>query len=142
MLKDAIAEMKKRNPELLTTREGGCRCCGQIVAMEAPIGWNDNTLDEAATEQCDCERARIYTRQKKQKEKARKAIEAEFGEKGSGINEEVEALLIDLSEKVVEMKITSGTIDIGDGIKAKIGISSKGFVKVEQIKTEKTKREV
>lgn len=142
MLRDEIAEMKKHTPELLTTRGGGCRYCGQIVTMEVPIDWDDDTLDEAATEQCDCTRAGIYTRQKQQKEKARKAIEDEFGEKGSGIDEEVKILLIDLSEKVVETKINSGTIDIGEGIKAKIGINGKGFVKVEQIKTKKTKREV
>ena len=37
--------------------------------------------------------------------------------------------------------INAVTIDIGDGLKAKIGITSKGLVKVERAKTEKATQE-
>lgn len=44
-------------------------------------------------------------------------------------------------ELVVEEKIISVTVDIGEGMKAKISITSKGFVKVERTKTEKAMQE-
>lgn len=44
-------------------------------------------------------------------------------------------------ELIVEDKINSGTIDIGNGLKAKIAITAKGAVKVERTKTEKEAQE-
>ena len=50
-------------------------------------------------------------------------------------------LLAEIADQVVEDKIQSGTIDIGGGLKAKIGITAKGAVKVERSKTEKESKE-
>lgn len=140
MLKDRIEEMKKEFPEGLVSGRGGCKFCGQIVAIEVPADWEDQERDELATEMCECISATIYTRKKQQKERAAKAIEKQFGA-DTGTEEEVKNLLLDIADKVIDLKINSGTIDIGNGVKAKIGITGKGNVKVERTKTEKATQE-
>lgn len=141
MLKELLEKIKKNEPGILIMKRGGCRYCGQIADLEVPEGWEENVCDEVATEMCECISATIYTRKKRQKEKAAEAIEEQFGETGSGTEDDVRELLTDIADKVVEQKINSGTIDMGNGTKAKISINAKGLVKVERTKTEKATRE-
>ena len=124
-------------------RTGGCRFCGQIITVEAPGGWEEEEIDELATECCGCEEAKNYAFKKKRKERALEAISKQFGPyKEMGIvKEETIDLLERIVDQVVEDKIKSGTIDIRDGLKAKIGITAKGAIKVERSKTEKESRE-
>lgn len=49
--------------------------------------------------------------------------------------------MIEIVDLIVEDKINTATIDIGNGLKAKIGITAKGAVKVERTMTEKTTQE-
>ena len=51
-------------------------------------------------------------------------------------------LLIDIVDALIEEKINSGSLDIGNGMKAKIAITAKGLVKVERTVTEKGAKEV
>ena len=143
MLRDQVEDIKKGDPGLLRQRTGGCRFCGQIVTIEAPGGWEEEEIDELATECCGCEEAKSYTFKKKRKERAIEAISKQFGPyKEMGIvKEETIDLLERIVDQVVEDKIKSGTIDIRDGLKAKIGITAKGAIKVERSKTEKESKE-
>lgn len=142
MLKD-IVEQAKKTPELLIPHPGGCKYCGQIAALEIPSDWTEEMCNELATELCECTEAGIYARKKKQKEKASEAIEEQFGDKAEDrIEEEVIGLLNIIADMVIEDRLNSGTLDIGDGIKAKISLTAKGTVKVERTKTEKGAKEV
>lgn len=51
-------------------------------------------------------------------------------------------LLNDIADAVIEGKISSGMLDIGNGMKAKIAVTAKGLVKVEKTVTEKGTKEV
>lgn len=143
MLRKELEEMKKEYQEVLISRRGGCKFCGQIADIETPESWTDEIVDEAVTEGCGCIKAMIYTRKKGQKERAVDAIEKNFGPEAEQdqVKDEVKKLLIDIAYMVVEGDINSGTIDIGNGIKAKISMTAKGYVKVERTKTEKTTQE-
>ena len=99
--------------------------------------------DELATELCECAAAQDYTRKGKKKEKTMRAIGEQFGEKAEKkAGEEVVELLNDIADAVIEGKIDSGMLDIGNGMKAKIAVTAKGLVKVEKTVTEKGTKEV
>ena len=80
MLKEEIERIKKESPDGLEARRGGCRFCGQIASIEAPPEWGTVFCDELATECCGCVESTAYALKKKQKERAIKAIEKQFGE--------------------------------------------------------------
>ena len=143
MLRDQVKDVRIRVPELLRQRTGGCRFCGQMITVEAPGEWEEEKIDELATECCECQEAENYAYKKRRKERAKKAILDQFGlylERGA-IDETTMDLLSAVTDQVVEDKIQAGTIDIGGGLKAKISTTAKGTIKVEKVKTEKEKRE-
>lgn len=134
---------EKRGTGDFHTGQGGCKFCGQITALEVPSDWTAEMCNELATELCGCLDAEIYTRKKRQKEKAVEAIEEQFGDKAEEkADEEVIGLLASIAELVIENQLNSGTLDMGNGRKAKIAITTKGLVKVERTMTEKGTKEV
>lgn len=50
-------------------------------------------------------------------------------------------LLKTTADMIVEDQISAATIDIGEGLKAKLSITTKGTIKVERTKTEKSAQE-
>lgn len=143
MVKDILEKAKKEAPGSLIPGRGGCKFCGQITALEVSVDWTEAMCDELATELCECAAAQDYTRKRKQKEKAMGAIGEQFGEKAEKkVGEEVVELLNDIADAVIEGKISSGMLDIGNGMKAKIAVTAKGLVKVEKTVTEKGTKEV
>ena len=143
MLKDDLKEMKREALEGLEVQTGGCLFCGQIAQIETLIPWEQEKVDEAVTELCDCFEAKEYARKKGQKERACKAIEKQFGQQAGTEEtaEQVRSLLKTIVEMIVEGNIDSGALDIGNGLKAKVSVTSKGFIKVERQKTEKAVQE-
>lgn len=92
---------------------------------------------ELATETCECVNARIYTHKKSQKERAHNKIDLLFGENNTTVI--VPDAAVDLLHKTVypicEGFIQSATVDMGNGIKGEISITTKGIVKVTRTKT-------
>ena len=122
---------------------GGCLFCGQIIAVEVPEGCENEMVDGLATEECQCDEAKRYKIKKKRKERANKAIEEQFGDNSRHpLKEDIKEYLKMAADMIVEYRINSVTVDIGRGIKAKIGTTAKANVKVEKIITEKTTEEV
>lgn len=142
MLSDTIKKIREENPGALETKVGGCRFCGQTAALELPAEWDGAFVDEAVTEHCNCIEATIYTNKKKQKERAEKAVTRQFGENsGHQIEGETIDILLLAIDGIIEDRITGITVDIGDGLKAKINVTAKGAIKVERTKTEKNSQE-
>lgn len=140
MLKDRQEELKCRGGAL-ETKQGACRFCGQIRALEVDNTWKPAELDELATELCECVDASWYATQKRRKENAAKAVEEQFGAEGERCKPEVLSLLEAAVNEVAEMRVNSVSIDIGNNVKAKIGMNNKGLIKVEKTKTQKETRE-
>lgn len=80
---------------------------------------------------------------KGQKERACKAIEEQFGQQADTeeADEPIRNLLKHIAELIAEEKLDSASLDIGNGLKAKLSITSKGYIKVERQKTEKAVQE-
>ena len=87
---------------------------------------------------CECVDARIYAHKKGQKERANARIDLLFGKDNKSVT--VPDAAVDLLHKAVypvcEGFIQSMTVDIGNGVKGKINITSKGIIKVARTKTD------
>lgn len=140
MLTEMQEELKRQGGGTVA-RQGACKFCGQIATIEAGKSWTESDCDELATELCGCEDAYYYTMKKRRREKAIKAIEEQFGEKGEKCTGNILSMLVAMADMVEEEEIQSVTVDIGRGLKAKIGINAKGKIKVEKTKTEKETKE-
>lgn len=141
MLRDEIKKRKNKQ-EYLITKVGGCKFCGQTATVEVPEEWSDGFVDECATETCDCSEASTYTWKKERKEKAEKSIDDQFGQQSKDeVEEEILQFMRDAVENIIENRIGSVSIGITPEVKAKIAITSKGLIKVEKVKTEKTSSE-
>ncbi len=100
--------------------------------------WSQEEIDELATETCECIDARIYAHKKSQKERAHSRIDLLFGAENKAVT--VPDAAVDLLHKAVypicEGFITAITVDIGNGVKGKINITSKRIVKVARTRTD------
>lgn len=143
MLRDDLKEIKREMPEGLEIQTGACSFCGQMGQIETFLQWEQEKVNEAVTESCDCYDAKEYARKKGQKERACKAIEAQFGQQADTkeTDESIRKLLKHIVDLIVEEKLDSASLDIGNGLKAKLSITSKGYIKVERQKTEKAVQE-
>lgn len=141
MLKTEIKKIKDAGKPLIT-KVGGCLFCGQTATVEVPEQWEDEKIDEYATELCDCAEASTYVWKKERKENAERSIEKQFGRQSK---DEVEKEVLDFMkmavENIVETRMSSISIGITPKVKAKIAVTSKGLIKVEKVKTEKTSSE-
>lgn len=116
----------------METLQGTCRYCGQILMFEEadiPESLDDkcNLCDETATRKCNCDKANDYRLFIARKEKTFKNIEAAF-QKNSEVTEYL------MKEAVVPMMqydIAKVTVDIGNGLKGTMSMTSKGVIKVK-----------
>ncbi len=133
-------QVEKRENEScggVVTATGSCKFCGQAATRKALEEWGQEDIDELATETCECLDARIYAHKKGQKERTNERIDLLFGKDNKSVT--VPDAAVDLLHKAVypicEGFIQSIAIDIGNGVKGKINVTSKGNVKVARIKT-------
>lgn len=65
MLKDDLKEIKREMPDGLEIQTGACSFCGQMGQIETLIPWDQEKVNEAVTELCDCYGAKEYARKKR-----------------------------------------------------------------------------
>ncbi len=138
MLRDELKELEREHSEGLTTQTGACIFCGQIATIETLLPWPEEKCNEAATELCDCNEAKIYVLKKRRLEKACKSIEEQFKSQEKVIRD----MLRQLAALVVDNRLETAAIKINGELKAKISLTAKGSIKVERIQTKKTAEEV
>lgn len=138
MLINDIERAEKNQSGGVVTGYGSCRFCGQQEARKVLEDWTQEEKDELVTETCECLEARLYAAEKGQKERAHKRIEMLFGENNGVVtcNAAVLELLHSIINPVCEGNIAAATVDIGNGVKAKINITNKGNIKVGRTKTD------
>lgn len=122
----------------ITTVTGSCKFCGQVATRKALEEWSQEEIDELITETCECVDARIYVHKKGQQERANTRIDLLFGKdnKSVMVPDAAVILLHKAVNPVCEGFIQSITVDIGNGVKGKISLTSKGIVKVVRTKTD------
>ncbi len=140
MLTKEIKKKERDHPEKVITGYGTCKFCGQQAACKILEDWTKAEKNEAATESCECPEAKWYTAKKEQKERARNRIIMLFGESNGVVScgETVMELLNNIADEICEGRIKAATINIGDGVKAKLNITSQASIKVERTKTDKS----
>ena len=119
MLKNDVKNAKK-----VTDREGGCKFCGQIAILKAPKEWEQDKIDELATESCSCNDAKVYTKRKERLEKAEKIIHDTFSKPKMQITDQAIETLKRASACMIAREFDSlqlrcgevtATISAGDG---------------------------
>lgn len=142
MRMNEVERTKRERPEGIIFSTGACCFCGQIRQIEALKEWTPDAYNEMATEMCECIEAINYTAKKRQKERAEKIINRQFGE---GSEEPVQPEVIDFlktgAEMIIEQKLGKLTVTCAEGIEAKISITAKGLVKIKRKKTEEKAEE-
>ena len=138
MLKSDLEELKREHPDGLEVQTGSCRFCGQMAQIETLLPWPQEKLDEAATELCGCAAAQNYASRKKRMEKAKCTVERQFGKY---LPKTAVELLKTAVELIEEDQIDSLTLDVGNGLKGKISMTSKGNIKIEKTETRKETQE-
>lgn len=133
MLAEDVKELKKEKPEGVVTQEGACKYCGQMATVETIFGWLQEKVDEAVTQQCDCEAAREYASKEKAKERVHKKIDDIFLKQGNGVSiaDKSAEYLHMAADKVAEYELDWVQIQTPTGIKAKISRTAKGKIKIE-----------
>lgn len=142
MLSTDVKEFKRERPEGVVTQTGACRFCGQMRTIETLIQWEADDVNEAVTELCSCYDAVEYASKKRKKEKACKAIRRKFLNEVKPWPEPMMNILFDAVPMILEGRLKNLNIDDGEGIKVKLGITSKGDIKVEKVVTRKESEEV
>lgn len=69
MLAD-IVEKAERTAGGVTTKTGSCKFCKQAAMRKVLCEWNQEEIDELATETCECVNTRIYTQEKPKRKSA------------------------------------------------------------------------
>lgn len=117
-------------------QQGACIYCGQLWSFET-IGLADgDKLDEWATEKCDCSAAKAQTQKKKSLKVAKEKIKQFFP--GDNVTLDI---LDKATDAIYDDHIEDITINIGNGVKAKVSTNRKGNIKVERTVTTKLKYE-
>ncbi len=133
-------EKEERGGGGVTTATGSCKFCRQVATCKVLDEWNREEIDELVTETCKCVDARIYVNKKRQKERANHQIDLLFGENNKSVTVPDAALnlLHEAVNPICEGIMQCMAIDIGNGVKGKINITSKGIIKVARTKTDKS----
>lgn len=117
---------------------GVCRFCKQQMTVEILQNWNEHEIDEVATELCGCNEAMLYAERKKRSERACTKIEELFGEGNKDVQVPAKTVnaLRDFAFLISEKLAAAVSVDIGNGVKAKITKTPKGDIKVMRTKTD------
>lgn len=130
--------MYMQNMKKSETQTGYCRFCGQGGVVHTVMGWKQDDVNEAVTCKCSCEAAKEYVKSKELAQNAKSRIEELFGLPAEKpIAQDVINIMFRSVEAIESMVMKGITIDIGQGIKAKVSKAPKGSIKVERTETQK-----
>lgn len=95
-------------------------------------------MDEAVTCKCECDAAKKYAESKERVQKAKGRIKELFGSAAERpIDQDVVAIMLLVVDAIEEKQMKGITIDVGQGIKAKVSKMAKESIKVERSETSK-----
>lgn len=143
MLRDELRnERDERWDEVanLEVQYGTCRFCGQLATIHPLLGpWDQDKLDECASEICGCETAKLYSKRKERLEQAAKLIDMKFGHSSQEDDyfiddcNDVCELLNTVARAVIYEKVGKTSVRINAKIKCDISLNSKtGKIKIER----------
>lgn len=149
MLKNELLTEHDERYDELKAEYGTCRFCGQVRALFPIIGpWEQEKLDECASEICGCIQSDEYAHRKERFEIADALIIRKFGHSlpdcgyMQGDCNAVCELLSSIASAVINEKVGKTTVRINSHIKCDISVNSKtGKVKIDRTITHKDSAE-
>lgn len=141
MLTEEVEKEKKKGlTDLIIEKNGTCKFCGQMMAIEALLSHNIYDCNEIATELCKCDPAQHYQWKKRQKTRAIRRIYQLFSTKDKVPEKEAEPYMpencVDIMIQSVDMLQGNVIEEIklkgSNGVMAEVKISQKGIIRVKK----------
>lgn len=142
MIRDELRKERDErfDSEDLEVQYGTCKFCGQVATIHPAFGpWDQEKLDECASEVCGCPKAIIYSGRKERLEKAAKLIDMKFGHSSQEDDYFIEdcgevcELLNNIARAVIYERVGKTSVRITAKIKCDISLNAKtGKIKIER----------
>lgn len=136
-----LREMQEEGQEMpdgVESQTGYCRFCGQAGMVHTLSGWSQEQVDEAVTCKCECDEAKKYAESKERVQKAKNRITELFGSQAERpIDQGVVTIMLDVVDAIEARNMKGITIDVGQGVRAKVSKMAKESIKVERTETSK-----
>lgn len=137
-LREMEQEEGREMPEGVESQTGYCRFCGQGGVVHTMMGWGQDEVNEAVTCRCQCEEAKKYAESKERVQKAKSRIEELFSSTAEKpIDQSVVNIMFRAVDAIEEKAMKGITIDVGQGIKARVSKMAKESIKVERSEVQK-----
>ena len=122
----------------MESQTGYCRFCGQGGVVHTMTVWDQDAVNEAVTCRCQCEGAKNYAESKERVQKAKGRILEIFGGTAEKpVDQDVVSIMF-CAVDAIEAKAMKGiTVDVGQGIKARVSKMAKESIKVERSEVQK-----
>lgn len=131
-------EEGREMPDGVESQTGYCRFCGQAGMVHTLTGWSQEDVDEAVTCKCECDAAKKYAESKERVQKAKSRITELFGNTAERpIDQDVVTVMLNVVDAIEAKHMKGITIDVGQGVKAKVSKMAKESIKVERSETSK-----
>lgn len=125
-------------PEGAEEQTGFCRFCGQGGVVHTITGRGQDSINEAVTCQCQCEEAKKYAESKERVQKAKNRIEELFGSTAEKpIGQGVVNIMFQAVDAIEAKAMKGITVDVGQGVKARVSKMAKESIKVERSEVQK-----
>lgn len=114
------------------SKTGACRFCGQNVIVEDGAEMTAPQLEEAATMQCKCEKAREYQESANRRTVAKQRVKELFGEDAGEYQQPdaVQAIILNVVDAICDKKMKAAVVTIRTGLRCRIMQMAKDKIKV------------
>lgn len=114
------------------SKTGSCRFCGQSVIIDGGAGMTEPQLEEAATMNCECEKAVEYQESANRRTVAKQRVRELFGEEAGLFKqpEEVQTIILSTVDTICDKKMKAAVVTIRKGLKAKVCRMANDKIKV------------
>lgn len=114
------------------SKTGACRFCGQSVIVNGGADMTAPQLEEAATMQCECEKALAYKEAANRRSMAKQRVNELFGDMAGVYKqpEVVQQIVLNAVDAICDKKMKAATITIRTGLRCRIMQMAKDKIKV------------
>lgn len=114
------------------SKTGACRFCGQSVIVNGGADMTAPQLEEAATMQCECEKALAYREAANRRSMAKQRVNELFGDAAGDYKqpEVVQQIVLNAVDAICDKKMKAATITIRTGLRCRIMQMAKDKIKV------------
>ena len=122
----------------MVSATANCKFCGQGRIVSVPKDATPEEIEEAATLACGCEAAKGYAESVARVGKAKKRVVELFGPCADRpVDNSVVDIMLSVVDAIEKKSMKGISVDVGQGVKAKVSKMAKESIKVERTETVK-----